>query len=268
MHCRIHPSSRPPCCVLLRAAAVSMPSEIGLACAIPAKLPRWRLFPLDVPDKVRPVTQSSTLFRPRSYKEHQTRSSRRPSTATSPLIAMMQSQSASRALQCLPRARRALSTSSRLAALSPYNRSTAATQNQTTTAKRNVSAKASMQAQAAAAPSQTAQRTVPSPAFNREDAKLRDVQPLQPYRQPELDHSFVGMKGGEIFHDMMLRHGVKHVCKWRFPSGVFASLRGILTQNSSRLPRWCDSPRFRCDLQQQRLRLHPPQTRAGCGSHG
>ncbi|KAL1589320.1 hypothetical protein WHR41_02136 [Cladosporium halotolerans] len=131
---------------------------------------------------------------------------------------MMQSQSASRALQCLPRARRALSTSSRLAALSPYNRSTAATQNQTTTAKRNVSAKASMQAQAAAAPSQTAQRTVPSPAFNREDAKLRDVQPLQPYRQPELDHSFVGMKGGEIFHDMMLRHGVKHV--FGYPGGA------------------------------------------------
>ena len=38
------------------------------------------------------------------------------------------------------------------------------------------------------------------------------MQPLQPFRQPEMDHSFVGMKGGEIFHEMMLRHGVKHIC--------------------------------------------------------
>ena len=42
---------------------------------------------------------------------------------------------------------------------------------------------------------------------------MRDVQPLQPFRQPEMDHSFVGMTGGQIFHEMMLRHGVKHVCK-------------------------------------------------------
>lgn len=43
---------------------------------------------------------------------------------------------------------------------------------------------------------------------------MRDVQPLQPFRQPEMDHSFVGMKGGEIFHEMMLRHDVKHVCEY------------------------------------------------------
>jgi acetolactate synthase-1/2/3 large subunit len=29
-----------------------------------------------------------------------------------------------------------------------------------------------------------------------------------------MDHSFVGMTGGQIFHEMMLRHGVKHVCTW------------------------------------------------------
>lgn len=27
-----------------------------------------------------------------------------------------------------------------------------------------------------------------------------------------MDHSFVGMTGGEIFHEMMLRQGVKHIC--------------------------------------------------------
>ena len=28
------------------------------------------------------------------------------------------------------------------------------------------------------------------------------------------DDRFVGMTGGEIFHEMMLRQGVKHVCKF------------------------------------------------------
>ena len=125
------------------------------------------------------------------------------------LTAMLQSHSARQALQCLPRARRNLSSSSRLAALSPYNRTNTAAATQTT-AKRNVSAKAPLQAAAAAASSATATRTVPSPAFNRDDSKL---QPLQPYRQPEMDHTFVGKNGGEIFHEMMLRQGVKHVCK-------------------------------------------------------
>jgi acetolactate synthase-1/2/3 large subunit len=61
----------------------------------------------------------------------------------------------------------------------------------------------------AAAATQTQTRSRPSPAFNREDY---NVQPLKPYRTPEMDHSFVGMTGGEIFHEMMLRQGVKHIC--------------------------------------------------------
>ena len=126
---------------------------------------------------------------------------------------MLQSHSARQALQCLPRARRNLSSSSRMAALSPYNRGSSSAVQSQTTAKRNVSAKAPLQSQATAASSATATRTVPSPAFNREDSKLREAQPLQPYRQPELDHSFIGKNGGEIFHEMMLRQGVKHVCK-------------------------------------------------------
>lgn len=62
----------------------------------------------------------------------------------------------------------------------------------------------------AAAASQTQSRARPAPAFNRED--YSSVQPLKPYRAPEMDHSFVGMTGGQIFHEMMLRHGVKHIC--------------------------------------------------------
>lgn len=32
--------------------------------------------------------------------------------------------------------------------------------------------------------------------------------------------SFVGLTGGEIFHEMMLRQGVKHICKFQksFPA--------------------------------------------------
>ncbi|KAH7400914.1 thiamine diphosphate-binding protein [Phaeosphaeria sp. MPI-PUGE-AT-0046c] len=68
---------------------------------------------------------------------------------------------------------------------------------------------------AAATQTQTAARTRPAPAFNREDYS---VQPLKPYRAPEMDHSFVGMTGGEIFHEMMLRQGVKHI--FGYPGGA------------------------------------------------
>jgi len=122
---------------------------------------------------------------------------------------MLQAKPARKALQCLPRARR-FSTTPAPAAISPYNRRTPPLPTQATS-KRNVSDTAARPAQAAAATAP--RRAVPSPAFNRDEARMRDVQPLQPYRQPEMDHSFVGMKGGEIFHEMMLRHGVKHVCK-------------------------------------------------------
>ncbi|KAI9686936.1 MAG: Acetolactate synthase, mitochondrial [Bathelium mastoideum] len=33
-----------------------------------------------------------------------------------------------------------------------------------------------------------------------------------------MDHAFVGMKGGEIFHEMMLRHGVEHI--FGYPGGA------------------------------------------------
>lgn len=36
--------------------------------------------------------------------------------------------------------------------------------------------------------------------------------------KPDHDHSFVGMSGGQIFHEMMLRHGVKHV--FGYPGGA------------------------------------------------
>ncbi|ORY93369.1 large subunit of biosynthetic type acetolactate synthase [Syncephalastrum racemosum] len=47
----------------------------------------------------------------------------------------------------------------------------------------------------------------------------RKVQPLK-YKKPApaMDDSFVGMSGGEIFHEMMLRHNVKHV--FGYPGGA------------------------------------------------
>ena len=114
---------------------------------------------------------------------------------------MMHSQAPKRTLQCAARARH-FSTTCRVAAVSPY-RPTKTSHVAESTKKRDQST--------AAAPA--VQRAAPSPAFNRHDTtNFKDVQPLQPLKQPELDHSFVGMKGGEIFHEMMLRQNVKHVC--------------------------------------------------------
>ncbi|KAF2665779.1 acetolactate synthase [Microthyrium microscopicum] len=63
----------------------------------------------------------------------------------------------------------------------------------------------------------TTDRPIPSPAFNRNDSRQNEIQPLRT-RQTQLDHSFVGMTGGQIFHEMMLRHGVKHI--FGYPGGA------------------------------------------------
>ncbi|KAI9841580.1 MAG: Acetolactate synthase, mitochondrial [Thelocarpon superellum] len=60
-------------------------------------------------------------------------------------------------------------------------------------------------------------RPVPSPSFHQ-DARRDEVQPLQQSRMPEMDESFVGLSGGEIFHEMMLRQGVRHI--FGYPGGA------------------------------------------------
>ncbi|KAI9729443.1 MAG: Acetolactate synthase, mitochondrial [Cirrosporium novae-zelandiae] len=69
----------------------------------------------------------------------------------------------------------------------------------------------------ATAPTEKHARPVPSPAFNRDDAARNAVSPLQG-RTPEMDDSFVGLSGGQIFHEMMLRLGVKHI--FGYPGGA------------------------------------------------
>ncbi|KAK4929466.1 Acetolactate synthase, mitochondrial, partial [Elasticomyces elasticus] len=123
----------------------------------------------------------------------------------------MQANTPRRALQSLAFARpRRFSTTAPAAALSPYHKTPQAQ------SRKNVP-ETSRRGQSTAAATSPA-RAVPSPAFNRQESRYNDVQPLQPYRQPEMDHSFVGMKGGEIFHEMMLRQGVKHV--FGYPGGA------------------------------------------------
>lgn len=131
-------------------------------------------------------------------------------------VTMLSSRAASAAK--IARQTRHFSSTPTAAAISPYRKHTPQTVKEN--ARRNVSATAKSNAQAAAQPAQSQQRAVPSPAFNRDEPKSREPQPLQPFRQPEMDHSFVGMKGGEIFHEMMLRHGVKHICKCSAQSNV------------------------------------------------
>ncbi|KAI9815328.1 MAG: Acetolactate synthase, mitochondrial [Pycnora praestabilis] len=111
--------------------------------------------------------------------------------------------------QC-PHASQLFSTSPASAAISPYKKAAQASKvhNASDTTRRE-------QSTAAAAASEV--RAVPSPAFNQE-SRRNDVQPLQNARQPEMDDSFVGLSGGEIFHEMMLRQGVKHV--FGYPGGA------------------------------------------------
>jgi acetolactate synthase-1/2/3 large subunit len=60
-------------------------------------------------------------------------------------------------------------------------------------------------------------RPIPSPAFNH-DFRRNEPSPLVNRQLPELDDSFVGLSGGEIFHEMMLRQGVKHI--FGYPGGA------------------------------------------------
>ncbi|KAI5918528.1 acetolactate synthase [Camillea tinctor] len=62
-------------------------------------------------------------------------------------------------------------------------------------------------------------RDTPAPAFNTTETKDQShVQPLVSPRAPEMDESFIGKTGGEIFHEMMLRRGVKHI--FGYPGGA------------------------------------------------
>ncbi|CAO2648025.1 Nn.00g089470.m01.CDS01 [Neocucurbitaria sp. VM-36] len=129
-------------------------------------------------------------------------------------------QSRTRAITAL-KGTRTFSTSAQRAAVSPFRRPAQAT------TQAVVKEDAKRPQSTAAAASQPQPRARPSPAFNRED--YSDVQPLKPYRQPAMDHSFVGMTGGEIFHEMMLRQGVKHI--FGYPGGAILPVFDAIYQS-------------------------------------
>ncbi|KZT61567.1 acetolactate synthase [Calocera cornea HHB12733] len=77
---------------------------------------------------------------------------------------------------------------------------------------RSISRSASDRAQAA-----PNARPNPAPAFQQQHSSHMP-EPLLTAQRSGLDESFVGLSGGEIFHEMMLRHGVKQV--FGYPGGA------------------------------------------------
>ncbi|KAG8985765.1 Acetolactate synthase, mitochondrial [Tulasnella sp. JGI-2019a] len=69
-------------------------------------------------------------------------------------------------------------------------------------------AAAAAQANARPEPSPAFQQSIPKPSYPLDGTGSRSV----------LDTSFIGMSGGQIFHEMMLRHDVKHI--FGYPGGA------------------------------------------------
>ncbi|OLN97211.1 Acetolactate synthase catalytic subunit, mitochondrial [Colletotrichum chlorophyti] len=116
---------------------------------------------------------------------------------------MLRSRHATRALRAVSTASasRAFTTTSAVAAVQAAKKVTSGVRNQATSAT-------------SPAPEV---RDRPAPAFNA-DKDRSHVQPLVTPRGPEMDESFIGKTGGEIFHEMMLRHNVKHI--FGYPGGA------------------------------------------------
>ncbi|KAK4121591.1 acetolactate synthase [Parathielavia appendiculata] len=103
-----------------------------------------------------------------------------------------------------PSQQRALTTVQRASVTARRNSPTTNVRNQSTTA--------------APTPTATEARPKPSPSFNAAPKDRSHVQPLVNPRKNDMDESFIGKTGGEIFHEMMLRHGVKHI--FGYPGGA------------------------------------------------
>ncbi|KAK3353204.1 thiamine diphosphate-binding protein [Lasiosphaeria hispida] len=121
---------------------------------------------------------------------------------------MLRSRQATRALKVLaesqPCRQRTLTTAPKVSALAARRNGASAVRNQTTSA--------AIKSPAAEA------RAQPSSSFNAAVTAKDHVQPLVSARKSDMDESFIGMTGGEIFHEMMLRQGVKHI--FGYPGGA------------------------------------------------
>ncbi|CRK16172.1 hypothetical protein BN1708_011671 [Verticillium longisporum] len=119
---------------------------------------------------------------------------------------MHRSRQASRALRAVanrPSFIRTLTTSPAVSAVQAIKKTPSGVRNQATSATN---------------PAPGDVRPPPASGFKQAD---EHVQPLVDPKAPEMDESFIGKTGGEIFHEMMLRHNVKHVCKYiGYPGGA------------------------------------------------
>ena len=68
---------------------------------------------------------------------------------------------------------------------------------------------------------------MPTPSNTRLPASRIDGPGLAP--NAPLDYSFVGLSGGQIFHEMMLRHGVKHI--FGYPGGAILPVFDAIYQS-------------------------------------
>ncbi|ROT41182.1 acetolactate synthase catalytic subunit [Sodiomyces alkalinus F11] len=118
---------------------------------------------------------------------------------------MLRSRNATRALRAVAKTSdvvRSFTTSTAVAAVQSSKKLPSVVRNQSTTAS-------------SPAPEV---RNAPAPNFNRENDQRSHVEPLVNPRAPDMDESFIGKTGGEIFHEMMLRHNVKHI--FGYPGGA------------------------------------------------
>lgn len=77
-------------------------------------------------------------------------------------------------------------------------------------------------------------RPAPSPGFQQIPTPNNVTLPSPisgpgPFPNAPLDHTFVGLSGGEIFHEMMLRHDVKHV--FGYPGGAILPVFDAIYQS-------------------------------------
>ncbi|KAL8995741.1 MAG: hypothetical protein Q9188_006737 [Gyalolechia gomerana] len=112
-----------------------------------------------------------------------------------------------RSARALCRHRRFFSTTLPASFISPYRTKLPIAQSKADVATRD---------QSTATQTAPKERPIPSPAFQQESRN--NVQPLQHVAKPEMDESFVGLSGGEILHQMLIRQGVKHV--FGYPGGA------------------------------------------------
>ncbi|RPB00080.1 acetolactate synthase [Choiromyces venosus 120613-1] len=117
---------------------------------------------------------------------------------------------------------KSFSTTPTATAISPHLR------NQAVPARKNISNVPRNQSTSAST------RPIPSLAFNQDPPSTAPpaahaLHPLQPKHGQEMDDSFVGMSGGQIFHEMMLRHGVKHI--FGYPGGAILPVFDAIYQS-------------------------------------